>query len=223
MGRLIFVIGKSGSGKSTSLRNFDPKETVIINADAKDLPFKGFGKVYNAENKNYAVLSNPKSIMGVLLDASNRKEVKRVVIDTWTRTMTDYVMSQDFRKESGYDKWGHLSGSQYDLINTINNGIRNDLIVYLFAHPESYYTDVGLLSERAAVQGKQLEKFSPESFSSVVLYTEVKVVPGKNPEYYFRTRSNGADTCKTPMGMFEETIVPNDLVDVEKVIRDYYE
>jgi hypothetical protein len=223
MAKLVFIIGKSGTGKSTSLRNFDPKETVIINSDAKDLPFKGFKKVYNTDNKNYAVISSPNIILKVLKSTNERKEVKRIIIDTWTRTMTDYIMSQEFRKNSGFDKWADLSGSQYDLINFINNELRDDLVVYLFAHSESYYSDTGLLAERVAVQGKQLEKFSPESFSSIVLYTEVKVIPGKDPDFYFRTKSGGSDTCKTPMEMFENNLVPNDLEQIEHIIKKYYE
>lgn len=223
MAKLIYVVGRSGSGKSVSIRNFNPQETVIINSDANPYPFKGFEKGYNDANKNYLVSSNPKMIMKVLGSLNDRKEVKRAVIDTWTRTMTDYVMSPEFRKESGFDKWAQLSGTQYDLINMINNTLRDDLIVYLFAHPETYFNDVGLLSEKISTPGKQLEKLVPESFSSIVLYTDISAMPGKDPEFYFRTKTNGADTCKTPIGMFKETLIPNDLNEVEKVIREYYE
>jgi len=223
MARLVYVVGESGSGKSTSLRNLDPKETVIINADAKDLPFKGFGKVYNQQNKNYVVTSDPEVIIKVLESLNDRKEVKRVIVDTWTRTMTDYVMSPKFRKTAGFDKWTYFSASQYDIINVINNDLREDIVVYMFAHPESYFDETGLLSSRIAVQGQQLKKFVPESFSSIVFYTEVKSMPGKQPEFFFRTVNNGTDTAKCPMGMFEEQLVPNDLVEIEKKIREYYE
>ena len=223
MAKLIYVVGRTGSGKSASLRNLNPLETVIINSDANPYPFKGFEKNYNDVNKNYLVSSDPKMIMKVLKSLNDRKEIKRCIIDTWTRTMTDYVMSPEFRKESGFDKWAQLSGTQYDLISLINNGLRDNLIVYLFAHPESYYNESGLLAEKISTPGKQLEKLVPESFSSVVLYTEVTFMPGKDPEFYFRTKNNGADTCKTPIGMFKDTLVPNDLNDVESIIREYYE
>lgn len=223
MSRLIYIVGESGSGKSTSLRNFNPKETLIINPDANDLPFRGFGKLYNTQNKNYVATSDPDLIINVLKSTTERTEIKRVVIDTWTRTMTDYIMSAKFRKTSGFDKWGEFAAIQYDLINIINNTLRKDLIVYLLAHPEKYFNETGLLSARIAVNGQQLKKFVPESFSSVVLYTEVKTMPGKAPEFYFRTVNNGADTCKSPMDMFDQQLIPNDLVEVENKIREYYE
>jgi len=224
MARLVFIVGESGTGKSTSLRKFDPKETVIINADAKDLPFKGFGKFYNTENKNYVPSSNPNMIMTVLKNVNERKEVKRVVIDTWSRIMTDYIMTKEFREApDGREAWARMAASQYDLMNAINNDFRNDLIIYLMCHPEAYYDDSGLLNERIAVQGQQLKRFNPESFSSIVLYTEVRVMPGEAPEFYFRTVNNGADTCKTPMEMFSEPLVKNDLNEIEKTIRSYYD
>lgn len=223
MAKLVFIVGRSGSGKSTSIRNFNPLETVVINSDANPYPFKGFEKNYNDVNKNYIKTSNPELITKVLTSLNDRKEVKRVVIDTWTRTMTDHVMAQKFRKDSGFDKWANMSGMQYDLINLINNLLRDDLVVYLFAHPESYFNDIGLLSEKISTPGKQLEKLVPESFSSIVLYTEVSVMVGKEPEFMFRTKTNGADTCKTPMEMFADTLVPNDLNEVEHIIRAYYE
>lgn len=223
MAKLVYIVGKSGSGKSTSIRNFNPLETVVINSDAKSYPFKGFEKNYNDVNKNYLRTSDVKLITKVLTSLNDRKEVKRVVIDTWSRTMTDHVMGQNFRKDSGFDKWAQMSGMQYDLISLINNSLRDDLIVYLFAHPESYFNDIGLLSEKISTPGKQLEKLVPESFSSIVLYTEVSVMVGKDPEFMFRTKTNGADTCKTPMSMFEATVIPNDLNEVEHIIRAYYE
>lgn len=223
MAKLVFILGRSGTGKSASIKEFNPSETVLVNADANPYPFKGFEKNYNKANKNYIETSHTPTILAVLKSLNDRPEVKRAVIDTWSRTMTDFVMSPDFRKKLGHDKWADLSGGQYDLFRIINNELRKDLIVYLMAHTETYFNDVGLLCEKVAVQGKQLEKFWPESFSSIVLYTEVKSAPGMDPEFYFRTKNSGADTCKTPIGMFEDALVPNDLNYVEKIIRQYYE
>ena len=131
-------------------------------------------------------------------------------------------MSPAFRSSNGFAKWGELSGSQYDLLNTINEKVRDDLNVYLFAHPETIQDENGFLRERIAVQGKQLEKFAPESFSSVVLYAEIKASPGKPNEHIFRTRNSGADTCKTPMGMFEDAEISNDLVLVNEAVNAYF-
>ena len=209
MAELVFVIGRSGTGKSTSIRNLKPEETVIINSDQKALPFRKFKELYNEEKGNK------------LKEAHKNPNVKTVIIDTISRLGTDYIMSNAFRAEKGFDKWNRMSGSIYDIINIINDKMREDIIVYVFAHPEVTYDEAGFSSERLLMPGKQLNNFVLESFSSIVLYTDVAKTPGKANEYFFRTVCNN-DTCKTPIDMFEERLVPNDLIEVSKTIREYY-
>ena len=222
MAQLVFLVGKSGMGKSTSLRNLNPEETVIINTDQKALPFKQFNKKYNEDKRNYRKTSDVAIVLNTLQKVNKLENVKTVVIDTWSRIMTDTVMSQKFRSEKGFDKWSKMAASQYDLINFINDSMRDDIIVYLMAHPETHYDDSGFASERIGVQGKMLERFVPESFSTIVLYTEIIKAPGKPNRHVFRTVSSGSDTCKTPLEMFEEDNIDNDLVDVNTSIREYY-
>tara|TARA_R100000654_G_scaffold2251_4_gene8281 strand:+ start:12551 stop:13225 length:675 start_codon:yes stop_codon:yes gene_type:complete len=222
MAQLVFLVGKSGMGKSTSLRNLNPDETVIINTDQKALPFKQFSKKYNEDKRNYRKTSDVAIVLNTLQKVNKLENVKTVVIDTWSRIMTDTVMSQKFRSEKGFDKWSKMAASQYDLINFINDSMRDDIIVYLMAHPETHYDDSGFASERIGVQGKMLERFVPESFSTIVLYTEIIKAPGKPNRHVFRTISSGSDTCKTPLEMFKEDNIDNDLVDVNTSIREYY-
>jgi hypothetical protein len=222
MAHLVFLVGKSGMGKSTSLRNLNPDDTVIINTDQKALPFKEFAKNYNSEKKNYKKTSDVAIVHSTLQKVNENPLVKNVIIDTWSRIMTDAIMNPTFRATSGFDKWGKMAAAQYDLINYINDGMREDIIVYLMAHPETHYDEAGFPMERIAVQGKQLEKFVPESFSSIVLYAEIVRMPGQPNRHVFRTVSSGTDTCKTPMEMFEEKEIDNDLVIVNAAIRDYY-
>jgi ABC-type dipeptide/oligopeptide/nickel transport system ATPase component len=218
----VFLVGKSGMGKSTSLRNLNPDETVIINTDKKALPFKQFNLKYNEEKRNYRKTSDVTIVAATLKKVNELSNVKTIIIDTWSRIMTDAIMSQKFRSEKGFEKWGKFAASQYDLINFINDSMREDIIVYLLAHPETHYDESGFATERIGVQGKMLERFVPESFSTIVLYSEVIKTPGQPNRHIFRTISSGSDTCKTPLEMFEEEAIDNDLVDVNKTIREYY-
>jgi hypothetical protein len=222
MAQLIYLVGKSGMGKSTSLRNLNPDETVIINTDQKALPFKDFSAKYSEEKRNYRKTSDISIVISTLQKVNTLPNVKTVVIDTWSRIMTDTVMSQSFRAEKGFDKWSKMAAAQYDLINTVNDVMRDDIIVYLIAHPETHYDDSGFSSERIGVQGKMLERFVPESFSTIVLYSEIVKTPGQPNRHVFRTVSSGSDTCKTPLEMFEEDLIDNDLVNVNNTIREYY-
>jgi hypothetical protein len=222
MAQLVFLVGKSGMGKSTSLRNLNPDETVIINTDQKALPFKNFSAKYSEEKRNYRKTSDINIVISTLQKVNTLPNVKTVVIDTWSRIMTDTVMSQSFRAEKGFDKWSKMAAAQYDLINTVNDVMRDDIIVYLIAHPETHYDDSGFSSERIGVQGKMLERFVPESFSTIVLYSEIVKTPGQPNRHVFRTVSSGNDTCKTPLEMFDEDLIDNDLVDVNNTIREYY-
>ena len=229
MGKLVFIVGKSGMGKSTSVRSLNPDETFIMNTDQKPLPFKKFESKYSEEKGNYKKSSSIDEVISTLKDVhKNKPHVKTFIIDTWSRIMTDHIMSKAFRTGKGFEKWGKFSGAMYDLMNIINDKVRDDLNVYLFAHPETHYDEAGFPMERVAVQGKQLEKFVPESFSSIVLYCEVKTAPGQPNEHVFRTRTSGNDTCKTPLEMFVDEdenpleTIPNDLVLVDKAINAYY-
>jgi hypothetical protein len=222
MAQLVFLVGKSGMGKSTSLRNLNCDETVIINTDQKALPFKNFSAKYSEEKRNYRKTSDINIVINTLQKVNKLPNVKTVVIDTWSRIMTDTVMSQSFRAEKGFDKWSKMAAAQYDLINTVNDVMRDDIIVYLIAHPETHYDDSGFSSERIGVQGKMLERFVPESFSTIVLYSEIVKTPGQPNRHVFRTVSSGNDTCKTPLEMFEEDLIDNDLVNVNNTIREYY-
>jgi hypothetical protein len=222
MGQLVFLVGKSGMGKSTSLRNLNPSETMIINTDQKALPFKQFATKYSRELGNYTKTSDAGKVLKALNAANENPSIKTVIIDTWSRIMTDAIMNPNFRAEKGFDKWTKMAANQYDLINFINDSVREDVIVYLMAHPETHYDEAGFASERIGVQGKMLERFVPESFSSIVLYAEIIKNPGQPNKHIFRTISSGNDTCKTPLEMFEGDSIENDLILVNQAIREYY-
>ena len=169
MATLVYVVGKPGRGKSTSCRNLDPKESVIINSDQKELPFKGFKQKYNQEEGNYLQTSNIKEIVDFLKEKHKDKTTKTIVIDTWSRIMTDSVMSSSFRNASnGMQAWSNMAYENYNLLNIINEKLREDIIVYLMCHPETVHDEFGFSKEQIGVQGQQLKKMAPESFSSIV-------------------------------------------------------
>tara|TARA_R110000822_G_scaffold153362_2_gene292816 strand:+ start:3623 stop:4324 length:702 start_codon:yes stop_codon:yes gene_type:complete len=231
MATLTYVVGRSGSGKSTSIcpiqqagiQGLNPEETIIINTDQKPLPAPEFTKLYSKEKNNYYKSNDTLEVIEQILKPAHKREnIKSIVIDTWSRLQTDTVMSSRFRKRSGFDKWAEFAGAQYDLLNIINDKLRDDIIVYLFAHPETTFDDNGSPQERIAVQGQQLKKFVPESFSSIVLYAEPSKMTGQGLKFGFRTVNSGADTCKSPIGLFKDEFIPNDLGYVDTAIRNYY-
>lgn len=224
MARLTYIAGKSGTGKSTSLMTLNPETTYILNADSHELPF-AYTKKYNTTLGNYAEGSDLPTIKSTFKIVNSEKKFKILVIDTWSRVMTDYIMSKPFRAApDGRKAWGKFAQDMYDLLNVINNGLREDLHVYLLCHVETHTSDTsGIEMERVSVHGKQLAAFVPESFSTVVLYSHVEVIPGQKPTYHFRTTTNGKDTCKSPIGMFTEETIPNDLQLVTNTIDNYYQ
>lgn len=202
MGIPVFILGHSGTGKSTSLRNFKSNEILHINVMRKPLPFKGhFAETYNGDD--YAEIAK----------VMNKTDKKTIVIDDAQYLMANEFMRRSFEK--GYDKFTEIGYNFWTLANSVSNDLPFDVIVYFLMHTDS--DDNG--NEKAKTIGKLLdEKITLEGMTSVVLKTAVK-----DGVYTFTTQNNGHDTVKSPLGMFKTYEIENDLKVVDKTIRDYWE
>jgi hypothetical protein len=221
MANLVIICGKSGTGKSTAGYKLDPKSTFWINCDQKALPFKGWKKAYSKENKNYTKTSSMSDI-ATLLNAIPEKapHIKTVVIDTINRMMTDKVMAE--RHVKGFEKWSNLSGGIYDIFSVINQVLPDDIDVFVLSHSDEGYNDMGAQYRKVMTAGKQLDKIVLESMSSVVLFTHV-ISDGKGKNsYWFQTQTDGTSTAKTPEGMFEKYLIPNDMKFVKETMEKYF-
>lgn len=214
MSKSILIMGESGSGKTTSMRNLKPEETFYIDADKKGLSWKGWKEQYNEENKNYMATSDVQTIMTLLSKISNEQpQIKVVVIDTLNAIMIDDEFSR--MKEKGYDKWQELAYSIYGIINMCNV-LRKDLTCILVMHSQTERDEnTGEKFTRAKTSGRKLDKIVVESKITSVLLA--KCVDGK---YIFETRNNNS-TCKTPLGAFTEDYIENDIVKVLEALKDY--
>lgn len=213
MAKVICVMGESGSGKTTSLRNLPPEETLYIDCDGKGLSWKGWRKQYNTESKNYAQIYKPSAVMSLLVRANNDDlHAKYVVVDTLNGIMVGDEM--DRAKEKGYDKWQDLAQSVYAIVNFALH-MRDDMTVIFLAHTETVNEDNGYTITRIRTSGKKLQKIVLESkFTTVLL---AKCVDGK---YLFETQARNS-TAKSPMGAFEEFEIENDMVEVLKALDEF--
>lgn len=201
MGMPVLILGASGSGKSTSLRNFEPTEVGVFNVAGKPLPFRKKMSYVN-NNATYETIT-----------ASLQKNTLNCyVIDD-----AQYLMAFEFfdrAKETGFAKFADLGNHFYNLLKFIRLWTRDDTIVYLLAHTD--VEDSGYVKMKTL--GRMLdEKLCVEGLFSIVLLAETN---GK--EHWFTTQSNGRTTAKSPMEMFDFKI-PNDLKMIDNTIRKYYE
>lgn len=200
MGVPVLILGESGSGKSASMRNFKPGEVGIINVSGKPLPFRNQLKTVNTDNYN--------SVVKNIIDA----KAKALVIDD-----AQYLMANEFMrtaKVTGYQKFTDLALNFWKLIQVVINNLPPDKIVYFLAHVERDANG----NEKMKTIGKLLdEKITIEGLFTIVLKTVVQ-----DRHYQFATQTNGQDTVKTPMGMFSDLLIENDLKMVDSTIREYY-
>ncbi len=213
MATVICVMGESGSGKTTSFRNLDPKTTYYIDADKKGMSWKGWKSQYNSENKNYLCSDDPESIKKVLLNISAKgTHIKCVVIDT----INSIMVSDEIRRshEKGYDKWVDLATCIYGLVD-MAYPLRDDLTIIFAAHTQTERDESGYCFTRLKTSGKKLDKIVLETKFTTVLVA--KCVDGK---YIFETHANNS-TAKTPFGLFEEDTIPNDIVPVINAIKEF--
>lgn len=200
MGIPCLILGESGSGKSASLRNFSADEVGIFNVASKPLPFKK--KLNKVDNATYPIIES------VLSNA----KLKRYVIDDGQYLMSFELFNR--AKEIGYTKFVDIAVNFKNMIDCIARKTPADCIVYILMHTES--SELGI---KAKTIGKMLDSnITLEGLFSIVLRTKVE-----NGKYTFTTQTNGADTVKSPMDMFDAKEIDNDLKMVDTAIRNYWD
>ena len=199
MAVLVMIYGQSGTGKSTSLRNFTNDEVAVINVSGKPLPFRS--KLTTYDTDSYTKISS----------ALNKIERKSIVIDDATYLMVNEFMRT--AKVAGYQKYTDMAVNFNSLVAQASQ-LASDKIVYFLGHSD--LKEDG--TEHFKTIGKMLDNYvTVEGKFTIVLKTVVQ-----DGKYYFSTHNSGQDTVKSPLGMFEDNYVDNDLKAVDTIIREYY-
>jgi len=209
------ILGESGTGKSASLRNLDPSDTLLIQAVKKPLPFKSTNwKCATKEHPEGAIFVTDKS--DLIVAAMNRTKKNVIVIDDFQYTMSNEFMRRVLDKETGnaaFAKYNEIARSAWDILNAASNLPENKR-VYILSHTqtdESGHTKIKTI-------GKLLdEKITIEGLVTIVMRTHCI-----NERNVFSTKNSGNDTVKCPMGLFDETHIDNDLSLVDAAIFEYY-
>ena len=195
----VLLIGASGTGKSTSLRNFTKDELAVVNVLGKPLPFKSDIKAPKIDDYQSIL----KAIQGT--------KKKTIVIDD-----AGYLITNEFMNKSsikGYDKYNEIANNFFNLINAIKN-IDGGKTVYLVMHEDS--------NEDGDVKPKTIGKLLDDKVNIQGMFTVCIRSMFDNGNYVFRLKTNGQDCVKTPFGMFETETMENDLKEFDKVVREYY-
>jgi hypothetical protein len=225
MSNLVIVLGSSGSGKSTSIKTLNPKETVVINVLGKDLPFKGSRVNYTKENKNLVQSSNWDSVRSMIVSISQKfLNVKNIIIDD-----AIYIMRTEFfdrSKESGFNKYNELADHFRKIISECSN-LRNDITVFMMLHTETVENEGSVIGYKASTVGKLLDKmYNPLESVSITLFCQPKYDDRGKPEFGFWThpmKVNGIEIpAKSPDEMFEDDFIPNSLQYVLDKMHEYY-
>lgn len=206
------IIGESGSGKSTSLRNMDENSTYIINIIGKPLPFRGFKNRFNSERKNYFSCDDYLKILRCIEGVnSNRDDIKSLVIDDF-----QYLLANEFMRRSserGYDRFTDIGKHAWDVIKSLTE-TRPDLYCFVLSHSDQDQNG----RMKCKTIGKMLDdKITLEGMFTTVLHSVV--VDG---EHQFLTQHDGIYLAKSPMGMFAEKFIENDLQIVIEKMNDYF-
>jgi len=206
----IIVVGKSGSGKSSSLRNLNPETTAVLNIERKQLPFKGAMKFKNVG------IPDLNTFNAAFKKAVESDEIKTIVIESFTSLVEMIYREADVRFK-GFDVWSFYNKEIDRILNMSKNS--NKYIVFL-AIDGAYDGEDGVQERFVAVDGNRWKKRVEKEFV-VCLYTDNRYTNDVS-EYRFRTQSTGKDSAKSPMEMFDSLYIENDLAQVIEKCEEYY-
>lgn len=218
MSKVIGVMGESGAGKTTAMRNLPPDETFYIDCDQKGLNWKGWRQQYSVDKPNY-YSTDSFTIVGSILDKINKQEsfkhIKYVVIDTINGMMVAEEM-RILAMQAGDKRsaWSDLAQNGWALVNKCLT-LREDLTVIILAHSETISDENGIIRTRIKTNGRKLEKLVLESKMTTVVWAV-----RQDGKYKFILSADGS-TCKVPLGAFDKSECENDIMIVIKALEEY--
>lgn len=226
----LCIYGESGTGKTTSLRNMDPNSTFIISTTGKPLSFRGWKKKYipfsiNKDTKeisgNYYISSNSEQILKILKIINNKMPyIKTVVIDD-----VQYIMSYEFvdrATEVGYSRFSEIAQHMMEILR-YSEQMREDCTMCFLTHSDNVGTEIDPKYVIKTIGKLLSEKVTLEGLFTYIFFTKVKEGDDGKMQYKLVTNNDGKCLAKTPMGMFEELEIDNDLNEILKVIKEYNE
>ena len=205
----VLILGNSGTGKSTSIRNLIPEETFVIKCIDKPLPFKGSGKTYSLQNKNIFVTTNIQKVYAALDKINSNNKIKTLIIDDFNYLLT--FGYKESAKERGFEKFERLAFGIVDIFQKVDE-MRSNLIVYFMAHTQK--------DQDGKLSMKTVGKFLDEKLVVEGLFSIVILALGNENDYNFKV--NGQDPAKSPIEMFETDDIENDLTLINKAILEYF-
>lgn len=195
-------MGESGSGKSASMRNFNSEDVRVLNVASKPFPFRNVNKLKKADKATYAMIKGA---------VSSGQSLSYVIDDA------QYLMAfESFEKanETGYTKFTLMAKNYEEMLRYIQEDTSPDTIVYIMQHIDT--------DENGKVKAKTLGKMLDQQLTIEGLFTIVLLAKADEKRHYFVTQSDGTNPCKSPMGMFDDIEIDNDLKMVDDTIREYY-
>ncbi len=220
------MCGDTGSGKSTSLKNLDPKATYIINTLNKPLPFKGSKGLYNTEARNIKETDNYSELLGLMKGINEEAvHIKNLILDDVGFIMTTELFAR--AKETGFGKFTDIALHMQQIIAYAKT-MREDMNVVFMFHDDDDVSDRIKVGKKLKTVGKMVEdQYNPLGVVTVALFTNVSF-DDKSGEakYNFvtnRVQKNGIIIpAKSPADMFDSLYIPNDLSIVFKAMDEYY-
>lgn len=210
----IFICGPSGSGKSSSLRNLDPKKTAILNIEQKALPFKGAGKF----KKNVSIDNIP-DFKNALKKAIKSDEIDVIVIESFT-SLTEAIYREGAKAYDGFDLWKYYNEEIDSILHMSKN---TEKYIAFLGIDQVIETDTGVDERYVQVQGNRWKKSVEKEFV-IVVYTTVRISEDGKTEHLFITNKCAGHTnisAKSPMEMFPE-YMDNDIHKMIMMIEEYY-
>lgn len=205
------ILGKSGTGKSAAMRNLDPAETLLVQVVRKPLPFRAKGWGYFSKEKNPTGNMTVSDHWETIIKAARGTGRKIIVIDDFQYVLANEMMRRT--DERGYDKFTDIARHGWEVFTALTS-LPDDVRVYLLSHSQEDESG----NVRMKTIGKMLdEKIVLEGLVTIVLRTHVT-----DGRYEFSTKNNGSDTVKSPMGLFADDRIDNDLAVVDAEICSYY-